>query len=241
MSFFFLSSLPWLTWYSTSHRVHSLFFTSMLWQIKRAQKLVSDIKSQRKVYTPKKLLAASETSRVVSESAAEKAPQTRRANKNVLWIMSIFNIAQCPRVNSHGDLALFAARTNLIFTSHSIDFQLIFTYFSLFVAEPFFSAARLLLVPLMFSAVCTFSSSFSCLAKAKKRIETKIFIPFAILPPSALLHRVCLSGGCHQIHSPCDHWEEGEQRAVEWKIPFDKGELLNQLIPMLLCNCSAGI
>lgn len=41
------------------------------------------------------------------------------------------------QINSHGDLSLVAARMNLIFTSHSIDFQLIFTYFSLFVADLF--------------------------------------------------------------------------------------------------------
>lgn len=43
--------------------------------------------------------------------------------------------SQVYKINSHGDLSLVAAWMNLIFTSHSIDFQLISTYFSLFVAD----------------------------------------------------------------------------------------------------------
>lgn len=163
----------------------------------------------KSLHTWKKLLFTSDTSRAVSATSVVKAPQlSRRANKNVLRIMSILNIAQCPRRNSHGDLALVAARMNLIFTSHSIDFQLIFTYFSLFVAEAFllffFCTARSLLVPLMFAPIFCFylcnsffmsRDAFFTWRRRRGSEKYKYLFRLPFLPPSELM-RLLPSASC---------------------------------------------
>lgn len=115
------------------------------------------------------------------------------------------------QINSHGDLSLVAARMNLIFTSHSIDFQLIFTYFSLFVADLFapfapFTRPFDVLAGFVFCAFYprnSFFLSFFAGEGSEKKWEekhTKIFISFAIfLPPSApspCLFRALVAWAC---------------------------------------------
>lgn len=133
--------------------------------------------------------------------------------------------SQVYKINSHGDLSLVAAWMNLIFTSHSIDFQLISTYFSLFVADfsDFFLHSSLWCSRRFMLFFHSSRYFFSKLRQRKERKKYKYLFRLPILPPSEWMclvlsardrSCVCTQAAHYHVYSwltlsdvPCDRRE----------------------------------
>jgi hypothetical protein len=130
---------------------------------------------------------------------------------------------------------------NLIFTSHSIDLQLIFTYFSLHVADFSVCAAFIpLFVPLMFSpsaVLCFFElflmhlDTFSVPKQQKEREKnTNIYSVCHFYHPVKRWSVYGFSGGAHgRLHRAIVEDKKNE-RKIDEKSASIKNKLRNQLI-----------